>query len=199
MRRSLDEMLSPRHAALLVVDVQRDLCPPSYAPMLPRLKSVVDAARQAGVYVVYVQNVVLAGGASHSPSEIARRTALGLRLEYTMEGTSGAEFMPEIAPLGGEPVVRKHRLNAFEGTSLDLLLRSRGIDTIVVTGVATHGCVLSTSYAAVALNYYVIPVSDCVASWQEDLHEASLLIMRSTMHAVVRSDELVRSFRGKTS
>ena len=194
VHRSLEEMVSPRHAALLVVDVQKDLCPPSYAPMLPRLARVIEAARKAKVFVIYVQNVVLPGGISHSPSEISRRTALGLRLEYTLEGTPGAQFVPEIAPRPGEPVVRKHRLNAFEGTSLDLLLRSRGIETIVVTGVATHGCVISTSYAAVALNYYVIPVADCVDSWQRDLHDAALHVMKHTMHRVVTSEELIAAW-----
>jgi nicotinamidase-related amidase len=194
VHRKFDDIVSPRHAALLVIDVQEDLCPPSYAPMLPRLERVIDAARKAGVFVVYVQNVVLPGGVSHSPAEISRRSGLGLRLEYTLEGTPGAEFVEAVKPRAGEPVVRKHRLNAFEGTSLDLLLRSRGMETIVCTGVATHGCVLSTSYAAVALNYYVVPVSDCVASWQEDLHEASLLLMRHTMHRVVDSGELIAAW-----
>jgi nicotinamidase-related amidase len=195
VHRTLEEIVSPAHAALLVVDVQKDLCPPSYAPMLPRLRRVIEAARKANVYVVYVQNVVLPGGLSHSPSEISRRTALGMRLEYTLEGSPGADFMEEIAPQPGDPVVRKHRLNSFEGTSLDLLLRNRGIQSIVCTGVATHGCVISTSYAAVALSYYVVPVSDCVASWQQDLHEASLLLMRHTMHRVVDSAELIRVWR----
>jgi len=199
VHRTLEEIVSPRHAALLVVDVQKDLCPPSYAPMFPRLKRVIDAARAASVFVVYVQNVVLPGGVSHSPSEISRRSALGMRLEYSLEGTPGAHFIEDIAPRPGEPVVRKHRLNSFEGTSLDLLLRSRSIETIVCTGVATHGCVISTSYAAVALNYYVVPVSDCVASWQQDLHEASLLVMKHTMHRVVDSEELLRTWTSRAS
>ena len=194
VHRSLAEMVSPEHAALLVVDVQNDLCPPSYAPMLPRLKRVIEAARKAHVFLVYVQNIVLPGGISHSPSEISRRTALGLRLEYTLEGSPGAEFVADIAPRPGDPVVRKHRLNAFEGTSLDLLLRSRGIQTIVCTGVATHGCVISTSYAAVALNYYVVPVSDCVASWEQHLHDAALHVMKHTMHRVVDSSELIAAW-----
>lgn len=134
VHRSLAEIVSPPHAALLVVDVQNDLCPPSYASMLPRLKRLIEAARKAQVFLVYVQNIVLPGGVSHSPSEISRRTALGLRLEYTLEGSPGAEFVADISPRPGDPVVRKHRLNAFEGTSLDLLLRSRGIQTIVCTG-----------------------------------------------------------------
>ena len=195
VRHQLEEMVSPAHAVLLVVDVQNDLCPPSYAPMLPKLERVIAGARKAGVLVMYVQNVVLAGGISHSASEVSRRTHLGMRLEYTMEGTPGEQFVPQVAPRPGDPVVKKHRLNAFEGTNLDMLLRGRGIETLVITGVATHGCVISPSYAAVALNYYVVPVSDCVASWQQDLHEASLLVMKHTMHRVVDSTELLAVWR----
>lgn len=194
VHRSLEDIVSRRHAALLVIDVQNDLCPPSYGPMLSRLAGLLEAARAACVPLVYIQNIVLPDGASHSPSEVSRRSTLGLRLEYTLQGSPGAQFIDKVAPRSGEAVVVKHRLNAFEGTNLDDLLRSRGIETVVCTGVATHGCVISTSYAAVALNYYVVPVSDCVASWQQDLHEASLLVMRHTMHRVVESAELLSAW-----
>jgi nicotinamidase-related amidase len=191
VHHTLEEIVAAPHSALLVIDVQRDLCPPEYAPMYPRLRNVIDAAHRAGVYVVYVQNLVLRDGASQSNSETSRRTHLGMKLVYTVEGTPGAAFVDQIAPGEHDPVVRKHRLNSFEGTDLNLVLRARGIQTIICTGVATHGCVISTSYAAIALDYYVVVVSDCVASWKQDLHDASLLVMRNTMHRVVDSDELI--------
>jgi nicotinamidase-related amidase len=199
VHHALEEIVGTPHTALLVIDVQKDLCPPEYAPLYPRLRQVIDAARQAGVFVVYVQNIVLSDGASQSNSEKSRRTYLGMRSEYTLDGTPGAQFMDQIAPEGHDPIVRKHRLNSFEGTNLNLVLRSRGIETIICTGVATHGCVISTSYAAIALDYYVVVVSDCVASWKQDLHEASLLLMRNTMHRVVDSAELMRAWRSENA
>jgi nicotinamidase-related amidase len=195
VHNSLREIVGSSHTALLVIDVQKDLCFPEYAPLYPRLRELIDAARGAGVFVVYVQNIVLAGGASQSSSEYSRRTHLGMRHEYTMDGTPGAQFMDQIAPNASDPIVRKHRLNSFEGTSLDLVLRSRGIETIICTGVATHGCIISTSYAALGLDYYVVVVSDCVASWRPELHDASLLVMRNTMHRVGTSAEIIEAWQ----
>lgn len=195
VHHTLEEIVGVPHSALLVIDVQQDLCPPEYAPMYPRLRRVIDAARRAGVYVVYVQNIVLPDGASQSNSERSRRTHLGMRHEYTLDGTPGAAFIDLIAPDKHDPIVRKHRLNAFEGTDLNLILGARGIETIICTGVATHGCVISTSYAAIALDYYVVAVSDCVASWKQDLHDACLLVMRNTLHRVVDSSELISAWQ----
>ncbi len=194
VRESLEEMVHPAHTALLVIDVQNDFLIPEYEPMIERLARLLAAARAAGVLVVYVQNTVLPNGASHSPSEYARRRRLGMPMDVTVEGTPGQQFVPRIAPQPGELVVRKHRLNAFVGTSLDMHLRTRGIETIVCTGVATHGCVLSTAYGANSLNYYVVVAEDCTGTWAQDVHEAALLALRRTMNYVVDSAELARAW-----
>lgn len=185
------ETLRPQHTALLVIDVQRDLCGPDCQAMLPRLKAVIDAARRAGVYVVYVQNSVHPDGLTVSASETARRQLLGLKVEVTVDGTPGQEFVAEIAPQSGDPVVRKHRMNSFIGTDLDLLLRCRQIKSVVITGVSTHGCVINTSYAAVNNDYYVAVVQDCVASRVFAAHEAALAAMRTLLHYVVDSRTLL--------
>jgi nicotinamidase-related amidase len=190
VRETLEDIVNPAHTALLVIDVQNDFYNPDYQPMIDRLERLLAAARQAGVFVVYIQNTVLPDGLSHSPSEYARRRRLGMAMDVTVEGSPGQQFVEQIAPRPGETVVRKHRLNSFVGTSLDMLLRCRGIETVVCTGVATHGCVLSTSYGANSLNYYVVVAEDCVATWRQDVHEAALLALKNTMHYVVDSAEL---------
>ena len=70
---SLAETIHPRHTALLVIDVQNDLCGANCQAMLPRLKSLIRATREAGAFVIYVQNSTVADHTSISPSEIARR------------------------------------------------------------------------------------------------------------------------------
>jgi ureidoacrylate peracid hydrolase len=198
VRETLGDMVNPAHTALLVIDVQNDLCPPSYEPTIVRLSSLLTAARKAGVFIVYVQNSVVPG-LTNSQSEIARREKLGLRVDVTLFGSEGERFVKAIAPLEEDVVVRKHRLNAFEGTDLNMLLRNRGIETIVCTGVATHGCVTGTSYAAQGMDYYVVVVEDCVDSWQKDLHQASLLVLRNTMNDVTSSDKLVDLWSSATA
>jgi ureidoacrylate peracid hydrolase len=190
VKETLAQIVDPAHTALLVIDVQNDLCVPSYEPAITRLAGLLDAARKAGVFIVYIQNSVLPG-LSNSSSEISRRRKLGLPEEVTLFGSEGERFVKAIAPREGDVVVRKHRLSAFEGTDLEMLLRNRGIETIVCTGVATHGCVTGTSYAAQGRDYYVVVVEDCVESWQQDLHQATLHVLRHTMNEVTPAAVLV--------
>ena len=178
--------VSPSHTALLIIDVQNDFCKdePRKA-MIPRIRRLLDRARAAGVTVIYIQNTVLPGGLSDSPADLARRRKLGINTEVTIDGTRGHRFVDELTPAEGDPVIRKHRLSALINTTLDTVLRSRGIRTVVCTGTATHGCVINTAYAAIALNYYVVVAADCVASWRADLHELALFLMRNTINYVV--------------
>jgi nicotinamidase-related amidase len=188
--RTLEETVDHAHSALVVIDVQNDLCLPSYGPTIERLQRLLDAARAVGLFIVYVQNSVLPG-LSNSPAEIARRQNLGLTVEVPLAGSEGEQIVAAIAPKPGEPTIRKHRLNAFAGSDLDMLLRNRGIETVIITGVATHGCVTGTSYAAQGLNYYVVVVEDCVDSWKQDLNDAALHVLRGTMNFVTSADRLI--------
>ena len=94
---TLEELVDPAHAALLVVDMQRDFCTPGgafhklgvdismYPPMVPRLQRLTEGARAAGVPVIYIQMTVLANRASDSPAQIRfnLRLHLGRRLGVT--------------------------------------------------------------------------------------------------------------------
>jgi nicotinamidase-related amidase len=195
VREMLEDVVDPSHTALLVIDVQNDFCEANCQAMLPRLERVIAAAREAGVYVVYIQNVMLADGGSEPPAQVARKRKLQMRAETTVEGTWGQQIVEQVAPRASEPIVRKHRMNCFFGTSLDLLLRCRGIETIICTGVATQGCVLNTAYGAIAQDYYAVVVDDCVATKDAELHELALRLMRSSVHHVVPSDELLAVWR----
>ena len=185
-----------RHTALVVVDMQRDFCTPEgafaragvdismYPPMVPRLVRLVDGARTAGVRVVYILMTVLPGGASDSPAQIRfnmrmQLTAVGgAALTYTADGSEGQRLIPELDVQDGDLVVKKYRSSGFWGTNLDMLLRSNGIKTVVVTGCTTEGCVESTARDALFNDYYVVLAEDCVASDDRAQHDASLFLMR---------------------
>ncbi|SRR5579883_2229499 len=196
LHETLEATIDPAHTALLVIDVQNDFCrdEPRQA-MIPHIARVLDAARASAVEVVYLQNTVLPDGLSDSPADLARRRKLGINTDVTVDGTWGQQIVDPLAPRPTDPVVRKHRLSGFIGTTLDILLRSRGIETIVCTGTATHGCVINTAYAAIAHNYYVVVVEDCVASWRPDLHESALFLMRNTVNYVVDSAQLIQAWQ----
>lgn len=187
---NLVPLVQPGRAALLVIDVQKDFVKAPMQPMVDALAALLARARAAGVFVVYVQNFVMKNGLSHTPAETLRRGNVGLAMEVTVDGTEGQEFVDQIAPLAGDPVVRKLRLDSFYGTNLETILRARRIETVLVTGVATHGCVTGTSYAAQARDFNVVVVEDCVATWSDELHRSALHVLRGTMGGVLHSSAL---------
>jgi ureidoacrylate peracid hydrolase len=199
MYDTFEKTVDPGHTALLVTDVQNDFCKdePRQA-MIPRIARIVEAARKSGVQVVYIQNTVLPDGLSDAPSDLMRRRKLGINTEVTIEGSWGHQIVDPLKPAAKEPVVRKHRLSAFIGTTLDIMLRSKAIETVVVTGTATHGCVINTAYGAIAHNYYVVVVEDGVASWRKDLHDSALFLMRNTINYVVDSDQLITAWQNRS-
>lgn len=192
----LSELVAPAHTALLLIDMQRDFVEPDgsfgrmgidltmYDKTRPRLAALLDDARRHGVLVVHVRNTALGDRLSDSPAHIrfnlrmheeARRG--GPPLRYTVPGTPGFEFIDELTPLPGEPVVRKYRSSAFWGTHMELLLRSNGIQTVVVGGCTTEGCVESTARDAMFSDHYVVIADDCVGSDDRQQHDASMLLM----------------------
>jgi nicotinamidase-related amidase len=87
------------------------------------------------------------------------------------------EVVDEVKPVGDEPVIRKPRMNPFYGTALESMLRSKDIDTVVLMGVATEFVVETTARYAADLDYRVIVLEDCCASFSDEAHKASLQIM----------------------
>jgi ureidoacrylate peracid hydrolase len=193
---TLDELVDPRHTALVVVDMQRDFCTPGgafdrlgvdismYPAMVSRLVRLVDGARAAGVRVVYVMMTTLPGRLIESPAQIRfnRRLHLaangGEPLDYTTDGSVGQQIIPELPVKDGDVIVKKYRSSGFWGTNLDMLLRSNAVQTVIVAGCTTEGCVESTARDAMFNDYYVVIPEDCVASDDREQHDASLLLMR---------------------
>lgn len=199
----LAELVDPAHAALLLVDMQRDFVEEQglfgrlgvdmsmYPAMRPRLARLLSAARERNVLVVHIQMTALPGRRSDSPAQLRfnlrmheSERAGGPPLRYTEAGTAGHEIVDELKPLPDELVVPKWRSSGFWGTNLDLLLRSNGIQTVVVTGCTTEGCVESTARDALFNDYYVVVAEDCVASDDREQHDASMLLMRHRFDVV---------------
>ncbi len=192
----LDELVAREHTALLLIDMQHDFVEPEgvfgrmgidlsmYRESRPRMRRLLEAARECGVLVVHIQNTALPHRLSDSPAQVRFNLRMHAAarpsddpLRYTIPGSAGHEFVPDLAPDGDEPVVRKYRSSGFWGTNLDLLLRSNGVETVVVTGCTTEGCVESTARDAMFNDYYVVVAQDCVASDDEAQHAASMLLM----------------------
>lgn len=194
---TLDELVDPSHTALLVIDVQNDFCDPlgvwnkkdvyasTYKNTIANISRVITTARHVGVLIIYTQVTQLPNHANDSAASLrARMRILGVDEpsyvpSYCVEGSWGQKFVEAIAPREGDLIVRKQRISAFEHTDLDLILRCRGIKTVIITGVLTEVCVETTARHAQSKDYFVVILTDCVDSPHRRFHENSLEFMRS--------------------
>ncbi len=204
---SIDEVLDARYTALIVVDVQNDYCHAEGAlgrrgwdismckGVIESIRSLLEAARASGVFVVFLQQTQLAGGLADSPSWAYRKALVNKTEEYTLSGTWGHRIVDELVPADGEVVIEKHRPDGFAGTKLDLMLRSNAITSVAVTGVVTEGCVESTARSAAFHDYYTVYVGDCMGSTSRDIHDAQLEIARFRGFDVVASGEVAAIWR----
>jgi nicotinamidase-related amidase len=166
--------------------------------VVPKVIAMVAAARRHGVKVVWIQQTWLPGGASDSPAWIYMKRRNGLHEERCIDGSWGQRFVDGLCPAGDEPIVKKHRSSGFVRTNLDLILRSQRIETTVVIGVMSEGCVESTARDAAFYDYYVVLTPDCMASDVLAWHEASLTTM-SGRHDVVPGQGIVQLWETATA
>jgi nicotinamidase-related amidase len=188
---ALEEIVAAPHTALLVVDMQNDFCSPDgvfgkrgadTAPVraiIPATRRLLDTARRTGTRPIFLRHTHEPDLSNLSPARLSFYAMLygGADPYHAIRGTWGHEIVGELAPKEGEIVIDKSRSSGFIATSLDLVLRSNRIETVVITGMATHACVESTARDAGFFDYYAVVVEDCVADYRDDLHRAALLTL----------------------
>jgi ureidoacrylate peracid hydrolase len=194
---SLPGAIEAVRAALLIVDMQNDFCAEGgflqqrkgydvgfALPLAERIRELTAALRAAGVLTVWIKSVY--DFKYLAPAQIAKRGAEGC----CMEGTWGADFF-ELTPRPGDPTIIKHTFSAFHDTTLDELLRGKGIDTLLVTGVATNVCVDSTLREGFFRGYHIVLVEDCVGSNNKIGHDGTLATVRTNFGTVVPARQLL--------
>ena len=139
--------------------------------LLARLTEAAGAARKSGVLVVYVKIGFRQGYPEISPE--SPTFARIVESENFIEGRS-SEIFPAIAPQGDDIVVTKRRVSAFSGSDLEVILRARGIEALVLTGIATSGVVLSTLRQAADLDLALAVLADGCADADEEVHRVLL-------------------------
>lgn len=160
--------------ALLVMDVQQlivDRFGDTEPDYLPRLQRAIDAARAADIPVIYVQV-----GFREGAPEVSPRNKIFARAAAAMAGGNSPanEIHPDVAPIAGDIVVTKKRVSAFAGSDLDMVLRAQGVDRLVLTGIATHGVVLSTLRQAADLDFELAVLSDGCLDGDPEVHRVLL-------------------------
>ena len=183
------------HTALLAMDCQAGIVSIYAKPQeefIARASSVVRAARTAGMAVIHVQV-----GFRPGAPELGDRNKFFATIKSSpqhqsfFQGTSGA-IHPALGPEASDLVVTKHRISAFTGTDLEMLLRAKEIETLVMFGIATSGVVLSTLLEAGDADYRVLVIEDCCADLDGELHQALLTRLFPKRAEVLQAADFVK-------
>lgn len=160
--------------ALLVMDFQQGVVERlGDATVLDAARRAVTAAREAGLLVIYVRVGFREGYPEVSPANRTFAAITAGSAAYTEDGPA-TQIHADLKPLAGEPVVVKRRVSAFAGSDLDVVLRSRGVRTLALAGIATSGVVLSTVREAADRDFALTVLSDACADRDPEVHRVLL-------------------------
>jgi nicotinamidase-related amidase len=176
--------LNPSTTAVIAVHLQKDVVNADgafggfFAAQAEKVDVVgvtsrlLEAARRAGSTVVYTRVAWQPGLADL----VVNSPILGIVQQSgcLVDGSEKAEILPQLSPQAGDLVVTHQRVGGFSASQLDVLLRSRGIDTVLFAGVATNFSVEGTARQASDLGYHTVIVSDACSAADDAAHEASL-------------------------
>jgi nicotinamidase-related amidase len=194
---TLAELANPSRSALLLWDMEYAIAPNAfnYKDIVANLKMLAALARERGVPVFYsVQtafDLLKEEAAVWVRVRMKRAKAVDPgQLLGEKEDPRGREIVNELKPKPQDIVFHKRRPDGFVGTDFDLTLRSNGVETIVIGGVATEGGVEGTARSARNLGYDVVVLKDGVGSRSRELHEMALKLMEKTYFDIAKANEV---------
>ena len=167
------ETLNQDRTAVIIMDFQSEIVnnvAQDPQGVVQKAAQVLEGARRVGIPIIYI---VHRGGRFEAPSP-------------------GIEIHPGVAPAAGERVIAKTKAGAFSTTGLDVLLREMGRDTLVLMGVATSGCVLSTVRWAADLNYELIVIRDACDDRDPEVHRVLTEKVYPRQGTVLTAEEFLR-------
>ena len=201
---TLAELVAPGRVALLLWDMEYGIAPNAFnfKEILPNLQRLAASARRGGVPVYY--------SVQHGFDLLKEEAPVWVRVRMKRakasdpkqllgekENPHDSEIVAELAPEPQDSVFHKRRPDGFVGTDFDLMLRSKGVKTIVIGGVATEGGVEGTARSARNLGYDVVVLRDGVGSRNRELHELALKLMEQTFFDVASTAEIAALWEQK--
>ncbi len=203
---SLEELVNPDSSAILVIDMQNEIADQrgGYARhrtdisgiqrIISTIARILGAGRRLGLLISYAEFVhrnrgglTLVDGPNlllHSAQEW---------ISDVVEGSWEAQTVDELAPRAEDMVIQKSRASAIYNTSLDNMLKSRGLKSLLLMGCETDGCVLKTAVDMIQHGYYPVIVEDAVASRSEENHALGLQYLKKKC-PVFSSGQILRTW-----
>lgn len=184
-------------SALVIIDMQRDFLEPGgfgealgndvslLAAAVEPISNVLTAARESGLLVIHTREGHRPDLSDAPPLKVERGDAAtrigapGPMGRILVRGEPGHDIIPRLYPIPGEPVIDKPGKGAFYQTDLELMLHSRGIDTLLVCGVTTEVCVNTTIREANDRGFRCIALADGCASYFPEFHAAGLAMIKA--------------------
>ena len=184
--------------ALLLIDFMQSyttesqpLFAPDVVEAVQQTEAVLQLARDQGLLVIhtnilYHEKTQLDGGMWVKKSPV---------MAAMIASNPATQFCPQVEPLSDELVIKKQYASAFFGTSLASVLVSQGIDTVVIVGCSTSGCVRASAVDAVQHGFRTIVIRECVGDRHQAPHEANLFDIDSKYGDVVSKKEAMSYFQ----
>jgi nicotinamidase-related amidase len=181
--------LNAAHSALLVMDFQIPIVERFAADrdvLLAATAGAIAAARKNGLRVIYV----VVGFRPGFPEINPRNQSFSA---IKASGGIASDIHSQVAPTADEAIITKHRVSAFMGTDLDMILRANDIDTLVICGIATSGVVLSTLRHAADADYRLVVLRDCCSDLDKEVHACLLDKVFSRQATITDSASFIRA------
>jgi nicotinamidase-related amidase len=190
----------PSRMALLTVDLQNCFVErTSHAPVdglavLERINRLAGVCRDAGIVVIHSRHVLEPDGSNIG---LLREIAFPARFGMLNPGAPSSKLHPRLAVDPRDLLLDKPRFGCFYGTDLESMLRTRGVDTLIISGIATNICCDTTAREAVMRDFRVFFLSDGTATTSmgtasaEELQQITLATMACLFAEVLTVDELI--------
>ena len=191
----LKERVKPNEAVLVILDMQKGSWPPSGGPVggeeiLPELSSLIKGARSAQVPIIFVRNTHSEWTTTRSRKEHTAHIGVDYRTRY-WEGTPGANFLEGLNPQPNDLIFVKHSYSPYAHGPMDLVLRSRGIRTLLLTGGSTLGAVETVAKDSIVRGYNVVVVKDCVHPRSGPIYEMVIDYVNRHLGITPSSEEIM--------